>query len=113
MLAKMASEQAKPDGLVLIRPGTERELLAPMPVRALPGVGPATAEHLRRAGIGTLAEMVEAGEAELVRLLTEPAAAQAQRDGFVGVFGMLRPPGGVPSEAAAQAVLRAIDAARP
>lgn len=48
--------------------------------------------------------------AELVRLLTEPAAAQAQRDGFATVFDLLRPPGGVPSEAAAQAVLRAIDA---
>jgi lipid-A-disaccharide synthase len=48
---------------------------------------------------------------ELVRLLADPAAAQAQRDGFAGVFGLLRPPGGVPSEAAAAAVLRAIDGA--
>ncbi|MDT0442634.1 DNA polymerase IV [Streptomyces johnsoniae] len=69
MLAKIASEQAKPDGLVLIRPGTERELLAPMPVRTLPGVGPATAEVLRRAGITTVGETVQAGEAELLRLL--------------------------------------------
>ncbi|MFI8181375.1 DNA polymerase IV [Actinacidiphila glaucinigra] len=69
LLAKIASEQAKPDGLVLIEPGTERELLAPMQVRTLPGVGPATAEHLRRAGILTVGEVVEAGEAELVRLL--------------------------------------------
>ena len=37
MLAKIASEQAKPDGLVVIEPGTERELLDPMPVRTLPG----------------------------------------------------------------------------
>ncbi|MDB5369124.1 MAG: lipid-A-disaccharide synthase [Roseomonas sp.] len=44
--------------------------------------------------------------AELVRLLTDPAAARAQREGFAGVFDMLRPPGGVPSEAAAAAVLR-------
>ena len=69
MLAKIASEQAKPDGLVVIRPGTERRLLGPMPARILPGVGPATAEHLRRAGIHTVAEMTEAGEDELVRLL--------------------------------------------
>ncbi|MGD3105932.1 DNA polymerase IV [Streptomyces sp. YGL11-2] len=69
MLAKIASEQAKPDGLVVIEPGTERELLGPMPVRALPGVGPATAEALRRGGIHTVAETAEAGEAELVRLL--------------------------------------------
>ncbi|MGW7636010.1 DNA polymerase IV [Streptomyces decoyicus] len=69
LLAKIASEAAKPDGLVVIEPGTERELLGPMTVRTLPGVGPATAETLRRAGIHTVAETAEAGEAELVRLL--------------------------------------------
>ncbi|MFI9757574.1 DNA polymerase IV [Streptomyces sp. NPDC051963] len=69
MLAKIASEQAKPDGLVLIEPGTERTLLGPMSVRTLPGVGPATGDHLRRAGITTVDEIAEAGEDELVRLL--------------------------------------------
>ncbi|MFE1559513.1 DNA polymerase IV [Streptomyces sp. NPDC058734] len=69
MLAKIASEEAKPDGLLLIEPGTERELLAPMPVRTLPGVGPATGEHLRRAGITTVGELAEAGEDELVRMV--------------------------------------------
>ncbi|MGK5530551.1 DNA polymerase IV [Streptomyces sp. URMC 129] len=69
MLAKIASERAKPDGLLLIEPGTERELLAPLPVRTLPGIGPATAEVLRRAGITTVGETVRAGEAELLRLL--------------------------------------------
>ena len=70
MLAKIASEQAKPDGLVLIEPGTERELLGPMPVRTLPGVGPATGgasaagrdHHGRR-------DSRRPGEDELVRLL--------------------------------------------
>ncbi|MFE9933888.1 DNA polymerase IV [Streptomyces sp. NPDC005533] len=69
MLAKVASEEAKPAGLLLIEPGTERELLAPMSVRTLPGVGPATGEHLRRAGITTVGELAEAGEDELVRML--------------------------------------------
>ncbi|KUJ54034.1 DNA polymerase IV [Streptomyces sp. NRRL F-5122] len=69
MLAKIGSEEAKPDGLVLIRPGTERAMLGPMPVRTLPGVGPATGDHLRRAGITTVEEIAEAGEDELVRLL--------------------------------------------
>ncbi|MFE6668861.1 DNA polymerase IV [Streptomyces sp. NPDC057697] len=69
MLAKIASEEAKPNGLLLIEPGTERALLAPMPVRILPGVGPATADHLRRAGMTTVDDLVEAGEDELVRLL--------------------------------------------
>lgn len=69
MLAKIASEAAKPDGLRLVEPGLERATLDPLPVRALPGVGPATAEHLRRMGITTVAALAEAGEAELVRLL--------------------------------------------
>ena len=69
LLAKIGSEAAKPDGLLVTAPGTERELLGPMPVRTLWGVGPATAEQLRKAAITTVAEIVEAGEAELVRLL--------------------------------------------
>ncbi|MFC5019117.1 MULTISPECIES: DNA polymerase IV [Streptomyces] len=69
MLAKIASEEAKPDGLVLVPPGTERTLLEPMTVRTLPGVGPATGDHLRRAGITTVGDIAEAGEDELVRLL--------------------------------------------
>ncbi|MHC3472325.1 DNA polymerase IV [Streptomyces sp. 7R007] len=69
MLAKIASEEAKPDGLVVIQPGTERAMLGPMPVRTLPGVGPATGDHLRRAGITTVDDLAEAGEDELVRLL--------------------------------------------
>ncbi|WP_123963778.1 DNA polymerase IV [Streptomyces sp. TLI_185] len=69
MLAKIASEEAKPNGLVLIEPGTERAKLGPMSVRMLPGVGPATGDHLRRAGITTVDEIAEAGEDELVRLL--------------------------------------------
>ncbi|MDI5962661.1 DNA polymerase IV [Streptantibioticus silvisoli] len=69
LLAKIGSEAAKPDGLVVIEPGTERDFLGPRSVRTLWGVGPATAEHLRRAGITTIAEVAETGEAELVRLL--------------------------------------------
>ena len=69
MLAKIASEQAKPDGLVLIEPGTERALLGPMSCGRCRGSGPATGDHLRRAGITTVEEIAEAGEDELVRLL--------------------------------------------
>ncbi|MBB1251974.1 DNA polymerase IV [Streptomyces alkaliterrae] len=68
-LAKIASERAKPDGLLVIERHTEREVLDALPVRALPGVGPATAETLRRAGIHTVAEVAAAESRELVRLL--------------------------------------------
>ncbi|MFJ2744671.1 DNA polymerase IV [Streptomyces sp. NPDC087440] len=79
MLAKIASEEAKPDGLCLIAPGTEREMLAPMSVRILPGVGPATGDHLRRAGMTTVAHLAEAGEDELVRLLGKAHGASLHR----------------------------------
>ncbi|MFE2638722.1 DNA polymerase IV [Streptomyces scopuliridis] len=79
MLAKIGSEQAKPDGLLLIEPGTERALLWPMSVRTLPGVGPATGDHLRRAGMTTVADLAEAGEDELVRLLGKAHGASLYR----------------------------------
>ena len=50
-------------------PGTERDLLRPMHVTVIPGVGPATAERLRRAGIHTVADLETVSEDELVRLL--------------------------------------------
>ena len=52
LLAKLASDLAKPDGLLVVEPGTELEFLHPLPVERLWGVGPATttpARALRRA----------------------------------------------------------------
>ena len=68
-LAKVASELDKPDGITVVPPGTELDLLRPMKVTVIPGVGPATAERLRRAGIHTIAELELVGEDELVGLL--------------------------------------------
>lgn len=69
LIAKIASDLDKPDGLVVIPPGGERDLLYPMPVSAIPGVGPATAERLRKSGVHTIAQLDALGEAELVRTL--------------------------------------------
>jgi DNA polymerase-4 len=66
-IAKVASDLDKPDGLVIVAPGTEQALLRPMSVKVIPGVGPATAERLRRAGVHTIAELEELSEDELVR----------------------------------------------
>src|SRR5690606_6112473 len=41
-MAKIASDLDKPDGLTVVAPGTEQDLLRPMPVGVIPGVGPAT-----------------------------------------------------------------------
>lgn len=68
-IAKVASDLDKPDGLTVVAPGTELELLRPMHVTVIPGVGPATAERLRRAGIHTVAELESVSLEELVRLV--------------------------------------------
>jgi DNA polymerase IV len=68
-IAKVASDLDKPDGLVVVPPGTEQELLRPMNVTVIPGVGPATAERLRRVGIHTVAELETVSLDELVRLV--------------------------------------------
>lgn len=68
-VAKIASDLDKPDGLVVVAPGAELELLRPMDVRVIPGVGPATAERLRRVGIHTVADLETVSEDEMVRLL--------------------------------------------
>lgn len=68
-MAKIASELDKPDGLTVVPPGTELALLRPMDVSVIPGVGPATRERLRRAGIHTVLDLQQVSEEELVRLL--------------------------------------------
>lgn len=57
LLAKLASELSKPDGLMVIEPGDVDRVLAPLPVERLPGVGPRIGERLRRLGIATVGEL--------------------------------------------------------
>ncbi|WP_148614764.1 DNA polymerase IV [Nocardioides rubriscoriae] len=76
-IAKVASDLEKPDALVVVPPGTEQELLRPMSVTVIPGVGPVTSERLRRAGILTVADLEAVDLEELVRLV-----GQAQGTGL-------------------------------
>ena len=69
LVAKVASDLDKPDGLVVVTPGTERDLLAPMRVGVIPGVGPATAQRLRTVGVHTVGDLARVPEDELVRLV--------------------------------------------
>lgn len=66
-VAKIASEREKPRGLTVVPPGTERAFLAPLPVGAMSGVGPATEGRLRRMGIRTLGELSRADARALER----------------------------------------------
>jgi DNA polymerase-4 len=78
-LAKVASNAAKPDGLLLVPPETELSFLHPLPVEALWGVGPATAARLRAHGIisvGQLAGM----PVELLSSIVGPAVGRRLHD---------------------------------
>jgi DNA polymerase-4 len=57
VVAKVASDYEKPNGLTYVKPGTEAAFLAPLPIRALPGIGPATETKLQAFGIKTVGEI--------------------------------------------------------
>jgi len=69
LVAKIASDFDKPDGLTVVPPSRVREFLDPLPARRLPGVGPATERILAEFGITTIAQLRHFPEAELARRL--------------------------------------------
>jgi nucleotidyltransferase/DNA polymerase involved in DNA repair len=66
-VAKIASDLRKPDGLVVVEPGTEAEFLAPLPVRRLWGAGPMTLAKLRALGCATIGDVAALDPEVLVR----------------------------------------------
>ena len=68
LMAKTGSERHKPDGLVVVPPGTELDVLHPLPVTTLGGVGPATAERLHQVGVKTVGDLAAKSLADLVAL---------------------------------------------
>lgn len=75
MLAKIGSDLEKPNGLVVVPPGRELELLAPMAVRVIGGVGPATEARLRSFGVETVADLQRMGRTDLVSIFGEAHGA--------------------------------------
>src|SRR4051812_46644700 len=69
LMAKIGSDLDKPDGLVVVPPGAELDVLHPLPVTRLGGVGPATAERLRQVGVRTVADLAAKSLADLVALV--------------------------------------------
>lgn len=82
-VAKIASDMDKPRGLTVVYPGGEAAFLAPMDVRAMPGVGKQSAERLRRIGIRTLGALADAPLDRLVPVFG--VNAQAVRDRARGI----------------------------
>ena len=69
LVAKIASDMRKPDGLVVVPPGTEASFLAPLPVRRLWGVGPKMEESLAALGVSTIGELAALAPERLERRL--------------------------------------------
>ncbi len=69
LVAKIASDLDKPDGLRIVAAGAEDDVLRPLPVSRLPGVGPATAAKLRAIGVASIADLAALSEADAVRAL--------------------------------------------
>jgi DNA polymerase-4 len=57
-VAKIAAEQVKPDGLILIPEGKEEEYVSPIPVSAFPGIGKNSEEKLRKMNITTIGDLL-------------------------------------------------------
>ena len=74
-LAKIASQVAKPDGLVFVEPESELEFLHELPVELMWGVGPVTKEKLFHEGIETIGELARSAP-EMLRGLLGPAAGE-------------------------------------
>ena len=68
LTAKVASDQAKPSGLVWVPPGGEARFLAPLPVRKIPGIGEVTERALGALGIETVEQLAAVPQEKLERI---------------------------------------------
>jgi DNA polymerase-4 len=69
MIAKMATNQAKPNGYLQVLPGKEKEFLAALPVAEIPGVGEQTTEILRSLNIHSIGQVAAMAKEELETVL--------------------------------------------
>ena len=78
-VAKIASDAAKPDGLLVVPFGQEAEFLEQRPVRDLPGLGPKAESELARQGVRTLGQLAALPESQLRSLFGQAGQSLAQR----------------------------------
>ncbi|MBI4464707.1 MAG: DNA polymerase IV [Acidobacteria bacterium] len=57
LVSKIASDQAKPNGILWVLPGQEAGFLAPLPIGRIPGVGPVTEKNMRGLGVGRVQDL--------------------------------------------------------
>ncbi len=75
MVAKIASDIHKPDGLTWVPPGEEVDFLTPLAITKLPGVGPATMKQLTLLGVRTIGDLAQVPAEILVRKLGQNASS--------------------------------------
>ncbi len=68
LVAKVASDQAKPRGIVWVAPGMEARFLAPLPIRKIPGIGEVTERALRALGIETVEQLASHSQEKLEKI---------------------------------------------
>ena len=78
-VAKVASDFDKPGGLTVVPPGDEATFLAPLPVRALWGIGPVTAERLAGLAVETIGQLAALSEEALWAAFGRHGPEMAQR----------------------------------
>ena len=61
IVSKIAASLAKPQGLIFVAAGEEKNFLAPLPVELVPGVGPKTHKELLRRGMRTIGDLMDSG----------------------------------------------------
>ena len=79
VVAKIGSDARKPGGITVVPAGGEAAFLAPLPVRALPGVGPKAGVRLADAGIATIGRLAELSDARLASLLPGRVGLELRR----------------------------------
>jgi DNA polymerase-4 len=93
VMAKVASSLAKPRGVMLVPAGVERAVLAPLPVRSFPGIGPVGESKLHEAGYQTLGAIADAPLIELRKIFGAwaPSILQGVQGHGCGALGRERP----------------------
>jgi DNA polymerase IV len=82
LVAKIASDLDKPDGLRVVPLGSEAVTLAPLPVARLPGIGPKASQRLRAQGISTLGDLAHAPDALLRAAGSDPERLRQRARGI-------------------------------
>src|SRR5437588_7043453 len=79
VVAKVASDARKPGGITVVPAGGEAAFLSPLPVRALPGVGPKAQARLADAGVATIGGLADLDDARLRALLPGRVGEELRR----------------------------------